>query len=79
MICTQQPLPKALITDFGFSNAARHLNIEYSRSAGLTPGYAGDNIAHWDPSNDIYAFGITCYQVCLDSAALERFSVWNAV
>ena len=81
MIDTRQ-LPKALITDFGFSNAARRMNVEYSRSWGFTPGYVRDSsdITPWDPSSDVYAFGVTCCQVCSDSAtAIEYFSEYGTM
>ena len=62
MVDTQKP-PKALITDFGFSSVA------YSKSYA---GYVGsNNVTPWDFSNDVYAFGVTCCQVCSDSAAVS--------
>ena len=75
MVDPKEP-PKALITDFGFSNAAaRHTNESFSRPYGYTPGYvSGSNITPWDPSNDIYAFGVTCCQVCSNMAVVEYFS-----
>jgi len=66
LIDTQQP-PKALITDFGCSNAVRRTNMEFSVPAGKTPGYVNPRtkVTPWDPSNDVYAFGVTCCQVVL--------------
>ena len=73
--------PKALITGFGFSNAAaRHANVSFSRSYGNTSGYVnGDNVKPWDLSNDVYAFGVTCCQVCSYSAAVECFSEYGTL
>jgi len=65
----------ALITDFGFSNAARRTNVAYSRPYGHTDGYVRSNTTPWDPSNDVYAFGVTCCQVCSDSVAHLLWSV----
>jgi len=66
LIDTRGP-PKALITDFGCSNAARRAHVDYSRSCGYTPGYISESneMTPWDPSNDVYAFGVTCCQVVL--------------
>ena len=76
--------PRALITDFGFSNAARRTNVSYSKSCGFTPGYnmRSDGIAEftpWDPRNDVYALGVTCCQVCSVSVAVERFSEYGTL
>jgi len=71
LIKEQNP-PRALITDFGFSNAARRTDVAYSRPYGHTDGYVSNtNTKPWDPSNDVYAFGVTCCQVCSGSAAVE--------
>ena len=79
MVKEQNP-PKALITDFGFSSAARRTDVAYSRPYGNTPGYVNSNNATpWDPSNDVYAFGVTCCQVCSDSVALECFSDYGTL
>ena len=52
------------------------MNVEYRRSWGFTPGYVRDSndFTPCDPSNDVYAFGVTYCQVCLDSSAVEYFS-----
>ena len=72
--------PKALITGFEFSNAARRANQPYSQTYSYTDGYVrADNITRWDPSNDVYAFGVTCCQVCSYSAAVERFSEYGTL
>ena len=75
ILIEKQRQPRALITDFGFSNATRRANVAYSKSYGNTDGYvSSNNTTPWDPSNDVYAFGVTFCQVCSDSAAEECFS-----
>ena len=62
MVDTQSP-PRALITDFGFPTVA------YSKPYA---GYVGsNNVTPWDFINDVYAFGVTCCQVCSHSAAVS--------
>jgi len=77
LIDTHQSVPKALITDFGFSNAARRMNVEYSRSWSFTPGDVMDrnDITPWDPTNDVHAFGVTCCQVVLVNRRQDIASV----
>jgi len=73
LVDTRPPqLPQALITDFGYSNLARHTDASQSHSiaCGYSHGYIppwlrDEPFARWDPQNDVYAFGITCCQVVL--------------
>ena len=77
---TSKETPRALVTGFGFSNAAHRRSVAYSASCGFTPGYVrSDKITLWDSSNDVYAFGVTCCQVCSYSAAVERFSEYGTL
>ena len=80
ILIEKQKPPRALITDFGFSNATRRAQVAYSKTCGFTPGYvSSNNITPWDPGNDVYAFGVTFCQVCSDSAAVECFSEYGTL